>query len=38
MTIKQFRAQLVNKEMGRLYLFAGEEKFLINQYLKFVKE
>jgi|GEM_PF-1443262 len=38
MTLKQFKTQMANKEMGKLYLFAGEEKFLINQYVKLVKE
>ena len=38
LTLKQFKTSILNKEFGNLYLLVGEEKFLINQYLKLVKE
>ena len=38
MTLKQFKTSILEKEFANLYLLVGEEKFLINQYIKLVKD
>jgi len=38
MTLKQFKTSIMGEEFANLYLLVGEEKFLINQYLRLVKE
>jgi len=37
MTPKQLKTAITAKDFANLYLFAGNEKFLINQYLELVK-